>query len=102
MLDFEYESEERPKRKHHWNRPVPSFIREGNRWIGKCPNSIDRAVARASLRDGEPFSPPDWRKPWPKRIYAVIDGVPYRATPTVPGRSYHGYPEDPREMHRLE
>jgi hypothetical protein len=101
MLEFAYEPDERPKRKHYWDRPVPGFIREGNTWVGKCPRSIDNAAAGASLRDGEPYSPAGWKEPWPKRIYAVIDGIPYRATPTVPGRSYHGFPEHPRELKRL-
>jgi hypothetical protein len=31
----------------------------------------------------------------------VHQGVVYRATPTNPGRSYHGFPESERELQRL-
>jgi len=36
-----------------------------------------------------------------KRRYAIHRGVLYRGTPTVPGRSYHGFPERPSEFERL-
>lgn len=101
MLDFAYEPDERPKRKHHWEKPVPGFVLEGKALVGKCPSSIDAAAAANMLRDGEAYSPPGWRHTWPKRIYVVMDGVPYRATPTRPGRSYHGFPEHPSELRRL-
>jgi hypothetical protein len=35
-----YEVDERPKRKHHWDRNEPGFVVVGRERIGKCPNHL--------------------------------------------------------------
>jgi len=45
------------------------------------------------LNSGIAWAPKGWRKPYPKRIYNILNGIVYRATPTIPGQSYHGFPE---------
>ena len=47
------------------------------------------------LNAGIPWQPERWRKNYPKRIYNIQGGVVYRATPTIGGISYHGFPERP-------
>lgn len=52
-------------------------------------------LAQMLLDTGIEWSPKMWDQTYPQRIYCVWDGVLYRATPTIPGRSYHGFPEYP-------
>jgi hypothetical protein len=54
------------------------------------------------LNDGIVLQGPRDSSGHPRRIYVVFDGVLYRAVPTVPGRSYHGFPELPEEFERLD
>lgn len=63
--------------------------------MGKCPTSISFDLAEQLINDDHrvEYSPPRWRASYPERIYVIHDGHLYRATPTVPGRSYHGFPE---------
>lgn len=93
---WEYEPDEQPKRKHRWEHPRAGFDSIGtDKFIGKCPSNISVPEAQLLLRDAIPWSPASWRPGYPKRLYAVRDGVLYRATPTNPGTSYHGFPEHP-------
>ncbi|MBI1848905.1 MAG: hypothetical protein HYR85_01035 [Planctomycetes bacterium] len=39
--------------------------------------------------------------PSPKRIYTIHQGVVYRAVPTVPGISFHAFPELAEDFRRL-
>lgn len=91
---WEYETDENPKRKHHWNRNEAGHLEVQGVLVSKCPANLSNAEAEALLNEGIPFYPPS--KPQnghPRRIYAVLNGVVYRATPTNPGTSYHGFPE---------
>ena len=90
---WRYEADEHPKRKHHWRRNVAGFVTQGGVIVGKCPSGMTTEFAEAMLNDGVPWSPLRWRHDYPKRIYNILDGVVYRAVPTNPGVSYHGFPE---------
>ena len=92
---WRYEPDEIPKRKHHWDRDRAGFVRVGVGYVGKCPVSMSALEAQALLDDAIPYDSPRWRRPYPQRLYAVRDGVVYRATRTNPGLSYHGFPEHP-------
>lgn len=97
--EVEYQPDEEPKRKHHWDRDEPGFEEQvtGER-VAKCPSSLSLDDAQRLLRGGVGFSPAGWKEPWPQRVHAVFRGVVYRATPTVPGKSYHGFPELPQRF----
>jgi hypothetical protein len=91
-----YEPDEKPKRKHAWDRDDAGFETvAGDVLVGKCPKNLTLGEAQELLEGGIPWSPRTWRRDYPQRIYAVRQGAVYRATPTVPGLSYHGFPEHP-------
>lgn len=100
---WRYQTDETPKRKHHWNQAQAGFIREGGELVGKCPASITTAQAE-QLLNAQGVS---WHNPrlpataWPDCIYVVHQGVVYRAVPTVPGVSYHAFPELPERLRSL-
>ena len=98
---YKYEAEENPKRKHHWNNNYAGFKDQDGVTVGKCPANITGTQAEALLHNGIAWSPPTWEKPYPNRIYVVYQGVVYRATPTNPGVSYHGFPETGKDLRRL-
>lgn len=98
---WRYEADETPKRKHHWNREEAGFVRVGSTLVGKCPAGLTLSVAEQLINDGIEFRPPGWSRAYPQRIYVVHEGVVYRATPTNPGSSYHGFPERGSELRRL-
>lgn len=90
-----YEPED-PKWKHAWEHHHAGFVTVDGVAVGKCPSHVTKAVAEQWLAEAHPWSPASWSKSYPKRMYYVDDsGVLYRATPTNPGRSYHGFPEHP-------
>ncbi len=89
---WRYEPEQ-PKRKHHWLKSTAGYVEVHGVVVGKCPHGLPLTTAEALLNDGV-----EWRSrrnpsPWPSRIYAVHEGFVFRATPTVPGVSYHAFPE---------
>ena len=94
------ESDESPKRKHHWDRDHAGFVEAGPNRVGKCPATMDPSAAQAFLDGAIPYVSPRWNRPYPKRLYAVSGGVVYRASPTNPGTSYHGFPEHPSAFPR--
>lgn len=94
-MNWLYEPDEIPKRKHYWAEDYADFVEEGSGIVGKCPVSLGVAEAQTLLDDAVPYSGPRWDRSYPNRLYAVSDGVVYRATPTNPGMSYHGFPEYP-------
>ena len=101
-MPWEYEADERPKRKHGWRHAYAGFVERYGVAVGKCPNGMSLERASALLNQGIRFDPVGSSGSWPKRIYILDeDGVLYRAVPTVPGRSYHGFPELPAEFVRL-
>lgn len=91
---WECEPDEDPKRKHRWPHDEAGFAEPNERYfVGKCPRTLTLVEAKEMLNRGVPWTPASWRRDYPKRIYAVRRGVVYRAMPTNPGRSYHGFPE---------
>jgi hypothetical protein len=50
--------------------------------------------AEKLLEEAIEWSPVGWQRPYPQRLYVIHDGWLYRAMPTNPGQSYHGFPED--------
>jgi len=100
-VEWEYEPDKTPKRKHSWEKNAAGFISIGTTVIGKCPKGISIDTAKELLNSGIPWSPRRWEKSHPQRIYAIHHGVLYRAMPTIPGKSYHGFPEHPRSFSEL-
>jgi len=96
-----YVPDETPKRKHGWDRSYAGFVEVSGVVIGKCPNTLGLAEAQELINNGLELRKPRDRASHPRRIYVVHEGVVYRATPTVPGVSYHGFPERPAEFRRL-
>lgn len=90
---WKYEPDESPYPKHKGKSSKPQFVKKGDEIVSLCPNTISRAQAEAALNSGFPFSTARDNSDHPSRIYAVINGVVYRATPSNPGVSYHGFPE---------
>ena len=99
-MTWRYESDENPKRKHHWDKDHAGFVEVGRVPVGKCPATMDPSNAQALLNDAIPYFPPRWNRPYPQRLYTVSEGVVYRASPTNPGTSYHGFPEHPSTFPR--
>ncbi len=96
---WRYEPDESPKRKHGWHKDEAGFVDQDGVLVGKCPKRMSVNEAENLLNDGIPFDPTGSADA-PQRIYAIRDGVLYRAVPTV-GASYHGFPEHPRYFERL-
>lgn len=100
---YDYDPGER-RGKHRWHRDYAGFETEEGMLVGKCPSSIDNARARTLLEGGIRWHNPTLKTKHPQAIYAIERGVIYKATPTIPGRSYHGYPwkgSVPRNILRL-
>jgi hypothetical protein len=96
---WRYETDEHPKKKHHWSKPMAGFVerRDGTR-VSKCPAGFSLVLAAQLVNEGIP-SPTDLAPTtWPSQIFVVHDGVLYRAVPTNPGRSYHAYPVDSDDL----
>ena len=93
-----YEHDEIPKRKHAWAHSAAGFVRVRDALVGKCPSNMKPEEAQALLDAALPYSAPRWSHDYPQRLYAVKDGVIYRATRTRPGVSYHGFPEHPSKF----
>lgn len=93
-MTWKYERDATPRRKHQWGRDEYGFVEVNGTIVGKCPSSMTEERAEAALNSGYEYRPRrGWAADYPERIYAVLDGVVYRATPTNPGVSYHGFPE---------
>jgi len=99
-FDWEYEPDESPRRKHKWSRDEHGFVEQNGVVVAKCPDSLTNEKARELLNSGVGWRDEDWPHDHPNKIYGVYRGVVYRATPTIPGRSYHGFPEVPSRMPR--
>jgi hypothetical protein len=95
-----YEPDERPKRKHHWDRPHAGFVKVRGMWVGKCPNDVSIEEAEHLLNQGLQL-PLGQATDAPRRICIIHRQILYRATPTNPGRSYHAFPERPVEIRQL-
>lgn len=101
LPEYDYQPDEDPKRKHHWDEDRADFVFVRGTPVGKCPVSITTTHARALLNDGVPWFNPRAPGEHPDRVYVVHAGVVYRATSTLTGRSYHAFPELPRELRTL-
>ena len=88
---YEYDPGER-RAKHRWNNDYAGFETDEGLQVGKYPSSIDRVRAQALLNDGIRWHNPAIDSEHPQAIFAVEKGVVYKATPAIPGRSYHGFP----------
>jgi hypothetical protein len=95
---WQYVPDEDPKKKHHWEQNVAGFVEVRGVQVGKCPKNVTMQQAQQLLNSGVEWAPMGWRKPYPKRIYNILNGVVYRATPTIPGQSYHGFPEHREDL----
>ncbi len=96
MNGWVYDAGEKPKKRHHWDKPFSGFIEIDGLRVSKCPGDMTTSEAQRLLDEAIPYSKPSWRYDHPNRLYTVAsDGTVYRAKPTVPGKSYHGFPEDP-------
>lgn len=101
MKHWKYDPGENPKMRHHWDKPYADFVDFRGEKVGKCPNNISNQEAERLLNGGITYSPPDWEFEYPNRIFVVYDGVVYRAKPTNPGISYHGFPESGKRLRKL-
>lgn len=97
-----YEADEKPKKKHGWNKDEPGFKRVRKELVGKCPVSMTCAQAEQLLNEQSvAFHNPHAPGPIPDRLYVVHDGTVYRAAPTRPGHSFHAFPELPERLRSL-
>lgn len=81
--------------KHVGKQPVAviEFIDDNPKMaVGKCPNNLDPAACEGILTDAITGPNGDRDIDFPKKLYAVHDGVIYEAQTTDWGKSYHGYP----------
>lgn len=69
--------------------------------VGKCPNNLDDTACEAILADAISGANGDRDLPFPKKLYAVHDGVIYEAQTTDWGKTYHGYPYHGRLPRKL-
>lgn len=94
MLVRRYDKGER-RFKHVGTGAEPEIVfddQEPKKWIGKCPNTIDRAEREVLLNEAIAGSNGDRELDVPRRLYAVKDGAIYEAQTSDRGRSYHAYP----------
>lgn len=92
-MPWTYEPDPQRKHKKGWTNDFPGFVTVANTLVGKCPHNLTNEECEEFLNQGVEYRPRRWRHSYPDRIYNIINGVVYRATPTVPGKSYHGFPE---------
>lgn len=102
MPTYKYVPDEYPKRKHHWNQNIAGFVKgRGGELVGKCPNKLPLQQCEDLLNSGIPYCSPRWQKPYPQSIFNILGDTVYRATQTVGGVSYHGFPALPNELRQL-
>ena len=93
-MSWVYEVDENRKHKRGWHEDRAGFVEvAGGILVGKCPRNLTLDLCRELLNTGVEYRSPRSRYTHPDRIYNIIDKVVYRATPTIPGKSYHGFPE---------
>ncbi len=101
FMAWKYEPNPDRKHKRNWNEPVAGFVQVGSDTIGKCPSNLGVSEAENLLNTGLAYPLTEDEASVPQRIYNVCRGVLYRATPTVEGVSYHGFPEHPKQAQKL-
>ncbi|MBF0613359.1 MAG: hypothetical protein G8345_22000 [Magnetococcales bacterium] len=90
-MPWEYDPGEN-RTKHKGGEEAGFLPETGRNKRGQCPQSITHhpTLAWELLNTGVPWPP---ETATPEAIYNVHEGVVYRAEATVPGKSYHGFPE---------
>jgi len=93
---LQYDAGESRRRLHVWDEPRAGFLFEEERGIevGKCSSEISPELAQRLLNEGIPYNPATWKKIYPRSLYNVFQGTPYRAHQVGRG-CYHGFPEKP-------
>lgn len=82
----------RVRPKHKWLRPEAGFEdRRGGESEGMCPAGLPAETVEALLNGGVEHYVRA-KGSHPAAIFNVHEGIPYKAYPTEPGRSYHGFP----------
>ena len=92
-MPWVYEPDPQRKHKKGWTHNYSGYVVIANTIITKCPHNLTNATCTDLINNGVEYRPRRWRHAHPDRIYNIIDCVVYRATPTTPGVSYHGFPE---------
>jgi len=100
-MSWVYEPDPRRKHKTGWRKNDAGFVRVANALVGKCPRNLTNDMCERLINNGIEYRPRRWRHAYPDRIYNIVDCVVYRATPTSPGTSYHGFPELPENIAEL-
>ncbi len=101
-MPWVYEPDPERKHKTGWTKNVAGFVTVANTLVSKCPHNLTNETCEELINSGVEYSPPKrWNRSYPDRIYNIIDCVVYRATPTIPGSSYHGFPELPDRVAKL-
>ncbi len=62
---------------------------------------MSNETAEEVLNRGVPVFSDRFRTAHPAEVYCIHRGVVYRAIPTNPGQSYHGFPELPKALRGL-
>jgi hypothetical protein len=75
------------RHKHRWSNDYAGFEPGSKGPIGKCPSSIDEALAEEILNSGIAFHESEGAR-YPERIYASYRGIIYEAVPTLPRTTY--------------
>src|SRR5207237_601058 len=100
-MPWVYEPDPARKHKRGWDKDHQGFVRVANSIVGKCPHGMTVDECRELLNTGIEYHPKRWTHDYPDRIYNIRNGVVYRATPTTPGVSYHGFPELQERLEKL-
>lgn len=81
--------------KHVGREPIATieFVDDNPKMAGgKCPNNLGPNACEEILAGALSGPSGDRDIPFPKKLYAVHEGVIYEAQTTDWGKSYHGYP----------
>lgn len=101
-MSWLYEVDETRKHKRGWKEDRADFVKAADgSLVAKCPRNLTLDQCAALLNTGVEYHSPRSRHSHPDRIYNILDKVVYRATPTIPGKSYHGFPELPERAAEL-
>ena len=100
-MPWVYQENQDRKHKRDWDQPRPDFVEVKGEIVEKCPTTITIEKAEELLNSGILYFPPRWPHSHPERIHNIHGGHLYRATPTAPGKSYHGFPEHPIRAQKL-
>ncbi|CAA7618405.1 conserved hypothetical protein [Magnetospirillum sp. LM-5] len=77
--------------KHCGDSDRAEVVRDGGKWIGKCPRSLTLSKAQQLLEEALPEAG-EGAKDGVRALWSVWQGVVYQAFPNGDGRSWHGFP----------